>query len=161
MKEYEQDNFLNDKQKKVYDMMREKFDQAHKIGSKTMLQEKNQLIKYIEDYRPIVIDKGLNTKTDFKEEDYDISELQKSLSKKTVTQTLDKQTTAKELIPMMQAHQVFSQNIRNTIYYSEMQPVITKLRRVIESLTKVPDENGKEQNLIGNRGTDWFMNRDT
>jgi hypothetical protein len=38
-------------------MMREKFDEAHNIGSKTMLQEKNQLIKYIENYRPIVIDK--------------------------------------------------------------------------------------------------------
>ena len=151
MEEREKDDFLNDKQRKVYEMMREKFDEAHKIGSKIMLQEKNKLIKYIEQYRPIVIDRSLNAKTDFKEEEYDMTELQESLSKKAVTQTLDKQTTAKELIPLMQAHQVFSQNIRNTIYYAEMQPVITKLRRVVEKLNEVPDAEGKEHNIIGNR----------
>lgn len=57
MEEYEQESFLNDKEKKIYDMMRQRFDEAHKIGSKTMLQERNKLIKYIENYRPIVIDK--------------------------------------------------------------------------------------------------------
>jgi hypothetical protein len=85
------------------------------------------------------------------EEDYDMSELQHSLTKKTVTQTLDKQTTAKEMIPILQAHQSFAQNIRSTVYYSEMQPTITKLRKVVEKLANMPDANGKEQNILGDR----------
>lgn len=77
-----------------------------------------------------------------------MSELQHSLTKKTVTQTLDKQTTAKEMIPVLQAHQSFAQNIRSTIYYSEMQPIITKMRKVVDTLSKMPDANGKEQNIL-------------
>lgn len=100
--EYKSPDFLTDKQKKIYDMMREQFDTAHKIGSKTMLDEKNTMIKYVENYRPIVMDRGLN-KINFQEEDFDMSELQKSMTKMGVTQTLDKQTTAKETIPLIEA----------------------------------------------------------
>ena len=135
MEEYQREDFLSPKQKKIYDMMRERFDEAHKIGSRTMLQERNKIIKYIENYRPIVIDRNLN-KHDRKEEDYDMMELEKSLAKQTVTQTLDKQTTAKEMVPIIEAHSAFAQNIRNSIYYSEMQPVITKLRKVVDTLGK-------------------------
>ena len=135
METYSNDNFLNSKQKHIYRMMRDVFDKTWEMGAETMLREKNILPKYIENYRPIVLDRKLN-KADWKKEDVDMMDLQRSMKKTQAQQTLDKQTTTKETIPLMEAHMTFASHVTSTTYYAKMQPVINKLNKVVGRLGK-------------------------
>ena len=62
-------------------------------------------------------------------------ELNEDIIRKTkVSQTLDKKTTAKELIPLMRADQLFNRYMSNMIYYSTMQETITESQKVVKEL---------------------------
>ena len=68
-------------------------------------------------------------------EERNMRELNEDIIRKTkVSQTLDKKTTAKELIPLMRADQSFNRYMSNMIYYSTMQEAITESQKVVKEL---------------------------
>jgi len=130
--EYSADDYLTPKQKELYDIMRQKFEDVRKLGAKTMLESENKIASYIEQFRPINSDMNLN-KLDLGDEEYNMRDTKEDFRRrKNITQTLDKQTTKAERIPLMLADQSFSRYMNNTIYYSQLQPIINKTKSVIK-----------------------------
>lgn len=130
---YSQDNFLTSKERMIYEKMRVVFDKTWERWAETMLKEKNVLPKYVENYRPIVLDTRLN-KAERKQDEIDMMDLERSMKRTQIKQTLDKQTTAKETIPLMEAYRIFASHVSSTLYYANVQPIINKLTKVTNEL---------------------------
>jgi hypothetical protein len=152
--EYEDPNYLNDKQKALYSLIRKQLDEIYTLGAKVHLEQNNKIVKYVENFWPIVGDRKQNVGMNFKEEDFDIRELQDSFRGNGISQTLDKKTTATETVPLKDAYSNFAQYAHTTIHYSYMQNLLNKLVKLTNEL----GENGTKQ--LGERGYKYFADKD-
>ena len=147
--EYGLDSYINIRQKKLYYLMRKKLEEIHKYVMLIMLKENKWIVRNIENFRPIVIDRKLS-KTTSEELDYNIENLQESYIRRNKTKhTINKEITKEETIPLMRADQVFQETIRSILYYHDLHEVIVKLTKVVEALW---------ENTLWKLWYDYFMN---
>jgi len=132
LEKIQEDNFLNEMEKEMYEFMRKNLDNVWDLIFWTAEKYKTNLVKRVDNYFPIKLDSDLNN--DLKIDPLIWEVLNNNFRRANIKAWFLEKATKKMIAPVLNAETVFLQHIYRWSYYWYMQDNLAKMNKFINTL---------------------------
>lgn len=137
LQEFASEDFLTDKEQKMYDYMQTVFKDLWQQMQETKILVDNEMVEMMDEYFPIQMDWASNQDKFAGTIDPNTIDNWKDLYRKTKTeQWFTKKATALEVVPELDASKIFKTHVSNVSYYNNMQAPIKQLNQITNQFWK-------------------------